>query len=268
MHIIVCIKQVPDPEGPRESFVINKENLCVEPRGIPPALSLFDENALEAALRIKDLDPKNVKVTVLSMGRKLSAAVLMKALAAGADELLKVESPAFDPSVLDCLSSATVLAAAVSKIGTSDLILVGRQAADWNAGQTGTFLAGLLNLPCITLAGKITVSGDEIEVERVQSDGSEIVKTVLPAVVMVSNEIGELRYPAMKARREAKKKPITSWTAADLDLGSQPPVRMKLKELYIPEIPTGRCEIISADNPEEAGRQLARHLHSNGLVPT
>ena len=94
MKLIVCIKQVPDPEGPRESFVINHETGKVEPQGIPPVLSLFDENALEAALRIKDKDPGNVQVTLLSLGKKVSSAVMLKALAAGAYLSLKVRSPA------------------------------------------------------------------------------------------------------------------------------------------------------------------------------
>ena len=96
MHIIVCIKQVPDPEGPSESFDINTELNQVNPIGIPPVLSLFDENALEAALRIKDAHGQDTKITILSIGKRVSNAVMIKALAAGADELIKVEDPCFD----------------------------------------------------------------------------------------------------------------------------------------------------------------------------
>ncbi|MCP4683010.1 MAG: electron transfer flavoprotein subunit beta, partial [Desulfobacterales bacterium] len=75
MKILVCIKQVPDPEGPQDCFVINPETLRVEPKGIPPVLSLFDENALEAALRVKD-NNKDVNITVISIGKRISNAVL------------------------------------------------------------------------------------------------------------------------------------------------------------------------------------------------
>ena len=143
MNIIVCIKQVPDPEGPQDCFAINPETVRVEPRGIPPVLSLFDENALEAALRIKDAHGEEVKITVVSVGRRISNAVLQKALAVGADDLVKVEGEAFESGSLDSFATASALAATIKQIDAYDLILAGRQAADWNAGQVGIFLAGL-----------------------------------------------------------------------------------------------------------------------------
>ncbi|MBW1824772.1 MAG: electron transfer flavoprotein subunit beta/FixA family protein, partial [Deltaproteobacteria bacterium] len=206
MHIIVCIKQVPDPEGPRDSFEINEALNQVQPIGIPPVLSLFDENALEAALRIKDTGGQDVKITVLSIGKRVSNAVMFKALAAGADELLRVEDPAFESGKLDSFLTAKAISQAIKKIGNFDLILVGRQAADWNSGQTGIYVAGNLGIPCITLAQKVTVKSNSALVERLRTNGYEVVKTGLPAVIMVSNEVGELRYHAMKERREAKKK--------------------------------------------------------------
>lgn len=266
MRIIVCMKQVPDPEGPRESFVVNNEEMRVVPQGIPPVLSLFDENALEAALRIKDKNPQDVKVSILSIGKRVSNAVMFKALAAGADELIKVEDSQFMTSRLDSFATATILAKAIENAGDFDLILVGRQAADWNAGQVGIILSGILNIPCVTLAQGVDVNGSTLTVERVLSNGIETVRTHLPAIVMVSNEIGELRYPAMKERREAKKKPVTEWNISDIGLSRIPPARIKLKRLFTPEMAAGNCLYLTDTTLEDAGRKLALLLKADGMI--
>ena len=266
MKILVCIKQVPDPEGPQDCFVINPELLRVEPKGIPPVLSLFDENALEAALRIKDGNPEEVHITVVSLGKRLSNAVLQKALASGADELIKVEDEAFEASALDSHGTAMALVAAIKKIGDYDLIMVGRQAADWNAGQVGLGIAALLDIPAVTLAGKVTVEGKDIIVERVLPNGYEVVKGPMPAVIIASNEVGELRYPTLKQRKEAKKKPAESWDAEDIGLEEPPPNKVVLKRLYTPEMRRGQCILIEGATPDEAGRSLAQRLRADGLL--
>ncbi len=266
MHIIVCIKQVPDHEGPRDAFVVNSEKNCVEPKGIPPVLSLFDENALEAALKIKDKAEEEVKITVLSIGKRVANAVMIKALAAGADEIIKVEDPDFESENLDSHLAAELLAKTIKKIGDWDLILVGRQASDWNSGQTGIYLAGNLDVPCITLAQKIDVEIGNIIVERVQPDGREVVKCALPAVVMVSNELGELRYPAMKERREARKKPVVAWGVGDIDFDGDLKKRIIVKRLYQPELEKGHCQIIEGSSSAEAGRNLAQRLREENVI--
>ena len=260
MHIIVCIKQVPDPEGPRDAFVINHEMKRVEPRGIPPVLSLFDENALEAALCIKDAN-KNVRITVLSVGKRISNAIMQKALAAGADELVKVEDSVLDSSNLDSYGTASALATAIKKIGNYDLILVGRQAADWNAGQTGVGIAYLLDVPAITLAARVEIEDDYVKVKRVIQGGYEIVKSPLPSVVMVSNEVGELRYPTILQRREARKKTVITWNAKDIGIVSKIGKKVILRHLHKPVIKQTKCQIINGDlSPSEAGRKLAEKL--------
>jgi len=266
MNIIVCIKQVPDPEGPSDSFVINTEANRVEPRGIPPVLSLFDENALEAALQIKDADIDNVKITILSIGKRISNAVMLKALAAGADELVKVEDEMFDSGNLDSFCAASALASAIKKIGVYDLILVGRQAADWNAGQVGIGIAHMLGIPAVTLAKKVEIDKDGLFVERVLSSGYERVKVLLPAVVMASNEVGELRYPTVLQRREAKKKPITAWRAEDIGFDGSIERKVVLLRLYTPEIRQGKCEIIEGLSLADAGKNLAKRLREADVI--
>ncbi len=265
MKILVCIKQVPDPEGPQDCFVINPETLRVEPKGIPPVLSLFDENALEAALRVKD-NNKDVNITVISIGKRISNAVLQKALAVGADDLVKVEDEIFESGGLDSHATAVALVATIKKIGDYDLIIVGRQAADWNAGQVGIGMAELLGLPAITLAGKVEIDDGHVIVERLLPNGYEVVKGSLPAVVIASNEVGELRYPTMKQRKEAKKKPVEAWDAEDIGLKDLPRNKVVLKRLFVPEMRQGQCILIEGSTPVEAGKSLAQRLKNDGIV--
>lgn len=266
MNIMVCMKQVPDPEGPRDCFAINPETRRVEPRGIPPVLGLFDENALEAALRIKDASEEEVRITLVTVGKKISNAVLQKGLAVGADDLVKVEDEAFESGDLDSFGTASVLAATIKRIGAYDLILAGRQAADWNRGQVGIYLAGLLGIPAVTLARKVEIHGKHVVVERLHANGYETVRALLPALVVASNEIGEMRYPTMIQRREAKKKPVTTWGAEDIGVEGVPQNRLVLKRLFAPGMRQGLCRIVEGDTPEDAGRNLALRMRSEGVL--
>ena len=130
MNIIVCVKQVLDPEAPLESFKIDPVgNKMIRPPGVLPVISAFDECAIEAALRIKD--SLGGIITVLTMGANLLRDVAKKPLAMGADRLVLLEDGAFEGS--DSWSTAYALSKAIEKIGTYDLILCGRQSADWDA---------------------------------------------------------------------------------------------------------------------------------------
>jgi electron transfer flavoprotein beta subunit len=143
--IIVCIKQVSDPEAPTSAYKIDADTQQVVLKGIPPVLFPFDENALEAALCIKDAHES--KVTVISAGWSLARPVLMKSLAAGADELLLLEDTSFEG--MDSYATAATLAGAISKLGQYDLILTERQAADTNAGMVGSGIAEILGITSV-----------------------------------------------------------------------------------------------------------------------
>lgn len=265
MHIIVCMKQVPDPEGPRDAFEINQATGMVEPRGIPPVLSLFDENALEMALRIKDVHPAGAHITVMTMGKRISNAVMLKALAAGADEIVKVEDEALDAGRLDSFATAQVLAAAIRKL-PHDLIIAGRQAADFNDGQVGIGIAHILDLPVVTMTRSVTVQGGELRVERILASGHEVLSAPLPAILVASNEVGELRYPSMIQRREAKQKPIHAWTLNDTGLTSPPLARLARQRLYSPELKLRQCRLFGGSTPADAGRDLARQLKADRVI--
>ena len=186
----------------------------VTPKGIPPVLSPFDENALEAAIRVKEA--AGGTVTMLSVGSNLSRAVMLKALASGADKLVTVDDASCDQEGLDPFATASVLAAAVRKLGPFDLILTGRQAADTNAGQVGLGLAQLLGIPAVSVAGKVEVTDGKVRIETMLPDGYQVVEASLPLLVTVSHEVGDLRYPSLMAIKQAKTLPTEALKPADL----------------------------------------------------
>jgi electron transfer flavoprotein beta subunit len=262
MQIVVCVKQVVDPEMPRSAFMVDpKEKRVVPPRGTPPVISPFDENALEAALRIKD--EHGVKVIAISMGGTLARPVLRKTLAAGADELILLEDSMFQD--LDSFASASVLATAIGLIGDVDIIFTGRQAADWDSGITGCVIAEELGVPCITVAGKVEIDGRHVRVERVVADGFEIVQAALPCVITVDGALGELRQVTLEGLSSARKKPLLVWKAVDLHLPPPPRPRCELLDLYVPKRETV-CEMIKEETLEAAAARLADRLREEGLL--
>ena len=262
LNIVVCIKQVFDPEAPVSAYTVDAATKRVVLKGIPPVISPFDENALEAALRIKGVQES--KVTAISLGRNLSRPVLLKALAAGADELILLEDDAFEE--LDSHTTAVALTAAIRKLGQYDLILTGRQAADTNAGTVGAGIAEILGLPYVSVARKVEIENGGIVVERVIPDGYEVVEMPLPALVTVSNELGQLRYPSMQQLVAARKKPVTTWRATDLGLEFPQMRRVQLRDLFIPQREMGRCEMVIGESPEEMGANLALKLREAHLL--
>jgi electron transfer flavoprotein beta subunit len=256
LTIAVCVKQVADPEAPLSLFEIapDGKNL-VPPPGTPPVLSAFDENALEAALRLKDT--LGAKITVLSLGNKMAKPILKKTIAAGADELILLEDEAFD--ALDSAQTARALARAIEKLGGVDLVLCGRQAADTDAGQVGIGVAALLDLPAVTVARNVKVAAGKVRVERVTADGYEVVEAGLPALVTASNEIGELRFPPVKATIAAQKVQPTVWTAADLGLDLAGAARTDLEKYYVPDRNV-QCEMITGANAGEIAEGVAQIL--------
>ena len=263
ISIIVCMKQVLDPEAPVSAFKVDPEaKRAIPPKGTPPVLNPFDENALEAALRIKDT--QGAEITVISMGRNLARPVVKKSLAAGADELILLEDDAFED--FDSYSAAYILAGAIRKIEKYDLILCGRQAADTDAGQVGSGIAEILGIPSITVARKIEASNGKVRVERVVLDGYEIIEAPMPALVTASNEIGELRSATVKAIIEARKKMVTVWNAQDLGVNPSQTKRTNLLALFIPAREAVKCQMVEGKNPEEAGEKLALKLREANIM--
>ena len=263
MRIIVCIKQVPDPSASSSGTTVDTEaKRVIPPQGTPPVMSPYDENALEAALKIKDA--QGATVTVISAGRNLAKPVLRKSLAAGADDLILLEDNAFEK--LDSYATAHILAMAIRKTGEYDLILCGRQAADTDAGQVGSGIAEILKIPCITAACKLEPSNGKVRVERVVSDGIEEVEAPMPALVTASSEIGELRYPVLKKVMEAQKMPITVRNGQDLGVDVSGLKRLNMVSLSAPPGRQTECQFIEGETPEEAGTNLALKVREAQLL--
>jgi electron transfer flavoprotein beta subunit len=265
MNIIVCVKQVIDPEAPPSSFKIDPATNRAEMRGAPPVIDPYSEYAVEASLKIKDA--VGAKVIVLSMGSNLLREVIKKPLAMGADELVLLEDEAYTGG--DSVSAATALAAAIRKTGPFDLVLCGREASDTNSGQTGPCVAEILGLPCITLVKKIEIKDGRATVQRSTSEGHDIIETGLPALITISNEIGEPRYPTIKGIMAAKKKEPLIWKPSDLGLDNSKigvtGRRAKLGRLYQP-VHEAKCEFAEGNTPEEAGVSLAVKLREAKLL--
>lgn len=257
MNAIVCVKQVPDPEAPPASYKVDAaSNRMVPAAGVPMVLSPFDEQAVEAALKLKDA--QGGKITVLSLGHKLVRDVVKKGLAMGADELVLLEDETF--ADVDSWSTASALAAAIKKLGSFDLVFCGRQASDWNAGQVGLGIAELLGLPIVTLAKKVEIKGSEARVERVTDDGYEVVMVPLPALVTVTSELGQPRYPTIKGIMAANKKELLVWKPADIGLTpDQAGRRTQLLRLFQP-VRERKCEMVGGATPEEKAVNLALKL--------
>ncbi len=261
LEIVVCMKAVIDPEAPHHTFAIDEAGKrAVPPKGLPPVLSPFDENALECALKIKD--ERECRVTVVSVGKSVPRSLLQTALAAGADRAIAVEDTRFDN--LDPFTTAAVLAAAIRRAGVFDLVFTGRQAADWDAGLVWAGIAEHLDLPCVTVAQKVEVRDRKAIVERCVSDGIEIVEAELPALVTVSNEAGELRAVAMAALMKAKRQEILAWPAAEMGFTRECVV--DLAALTLPPLEIVGRYMIEGGDAAEKGRGLARRLAEEGII--
>lgn len=262
MKIIVTVKQVPDPDIPPTHFKIDEgARKVVPPAGVAPVMNGYDANALEAALRLKE--KHGGSVTVLTVGGAEARDTLKRAIAMGADGAVHVNDPALADA--DSAVTASVLAAAIRKIGEFDLILSGRQASDTDAGQVPLGVAEMLGLPSVAPVVSIEPAGDGLRVHRMVEDGYQVVEVGLPALVAVSSEIGEPRYPPLRGIMAAGRAQIPVWTAADLGVDVGGARRSMLRRLYV-EQREAKVDLIEADTPEEAGVALANRLREAKLI--
>jgi len=260
MHSIVCIKQVPDPEIPPAKFKIDPETKkVIPPPGVPSVLSVFDERAVEAACRLKD--KHGGKITAISMGAGKVSDVVKHAISMGADEGFVLQDEAFEN--LDSFGTAYVLEKAIQKIGEYDLVLCGRQSADWGNGQVGSILAEILGIPVVTLACDIEAVDNKFKVKRVVKDGWEVLEAPMPSLVTVSSELGLPRLPAGMRIMIAARTQIPAWKAQDIGIElSQLDKASAHTEVTNLSVPTRKteCEIVAGATPAEAAGNLALKL--------
>lgn len=266
MKIIVCIKQILDPEIPPSKFKLDSQSLrVVPPEGIPPVMNPYDEQAVELALRLKE--KHGSQITVISLGCQEATSVIKHALAMGADQGFLLNDKAFE--ALDSQATAFILSQAIKKIGDYDLILCGRQAADWDEGLVGSMIAENLGLPLVTLAEALDYDQGKLKVKRVILDGYQLIEVPPPAVITVSNEVGQPRLPSGWGIISASRQIIPTWKAKDLGLdpsqiGSGTTLR-KLVKLYIPERKR-KGEIITGKTAAEASAKLVARLVKEGVL--
>jgi len=209
MQIIVCIKQVPETTEVK----INPETNTLIREGVPSVINPFDENAVEAALKLRDLH--GGKVTVITMGPPQAAEALRHTIAMGADEVILISDRAFAGS--DTLATSYTLSQAIKRIGEFDLIICGKQAIDGDTAQVGPGIAEWLGIPQVSFAVKIEKQDNKIKVERLLEEVNEIMEAPLPCMVTVVKQINDPRPPSLKGMMRAKKAEINTWGAKDLD---------------------------------------------------
>jgi electron transfer flavoprotein beta subunit len=214
MDIIVCIKQVPESTEVR----INPENNTLIRAGVKSIINPFDMYAIEEAIRLKER--LGGKVTVISMGPPQAESSLREAVSMGADAAILVSDRAYAGS--DTWATSYTLASAISKIGSFDLVICGKQASDGDTAQVGPGISAHLNIPQITYVKRIEEIKDNIiRAQRMMEEGFEIIESPLPTLITVVKEINEPRLPSLRGMMRAKKAKITILTQKELNLDPQ-----------------------------------------------
>lgn len=262
MRIAICAKQVPDPDTPPSQFKVDESaKRVVPPPSASPVVNGFDLHAVEAALKIKENTGAD-ELVVISVGHEFATDVMKKALSMGADRLVLVD----DPGAVDLDAAVTVkaLAGAVEKLGPFDMVLCGRQASDLDQAQVPIGLAEALGMPLVTLAQAVDVTDSTASVERVIPDGHQVIETPLPAVITVTNEFGEPRYPNLRGIMAAGRKTPEVLSLADVGVTDTAPT-MEMVSLGLPE-KSGNVELIDGEDDADKGRRLAAALREAGLI--
>lgn len=183
----------------------------------------------------------------------------------GADQAVLLDDPAFADG--DSATTATALAAAIRKLEGADLILCGRQASDTDAGQVHLGIASLLGVPGVSPVQRLSPEGEGVvRVERLLEDGHQVLDVRLPALLGISSEVYEPRYPPLKGIMMAGKAQIPVWGAAELGIApEQLQAKRVLRRLYVDQR-EAQVELIEADSPTEAGEKLALKLREAKLI--
>lgn len=262
LKIIVCAKQVPDTNEVKIDPV--KNTLIRE--GVPSILNHDDANALEEALKIKDMDPAT-HITVVTMGPPQAKDLLIECLAMGADQGILVSDRALGGS--DTWATSNALAAAVKKIGDFDIIFAGRQAIDGDTAQVGPQLAEKLDLPQVTYVKEFQLEDKVIKVHRALEDGYELIQVPMPCVLTTIKELNTPRYMSVGGIYDATKADIPTWGAAELEvdlntvgLDASP---TNVFRSFTPA-PKGKGVMIEKDTAEENAKALLEMLKEKYII--
>ena len=208
MNIAVCIKQIPDPASPYELDDVN--HWVVRPDD--QVLDDTDKSGVEIALQLAEATDGTV--TIYSMGPSGGQQGLRTALAMGADKAVVIDDESLRGS--DALTTARILSAAMTQEGF-DLVVAGTESTDGYSGVMPQMMSEILDVPCLSFARNVEASDGTVTIERQTAGGYDVVTAPTPALVTVTSGI-EPRYPTFKGIMQAKSKPVTTLTAADLDI--------------------------------------------------
>ncbi len=219
MNIVVCVKYVPDATADRHF----EDDFTVDRVGVDGLLSELDEYAIEQSLQIKEKSASDengdetadgTEVTVLCVGPEKATDAIRKALQMGADKGVHVVDDAIAGS--DAVATSLVLAKAVEKAGPADLVVCGMGSTDATGSVIPAMLAERLDLPQVTLGSVIESQGKEFRIKRDGDTATEVIGATAPLVLSVTDQSGEARYPSFKGIMAAKKKPLETWSLADI----------------------------------------------------
>jgi electron transfer flavoprotein beta subunit len=224
MKILVPVKRVVDYNV---KVRVKADGTGVDIANVKMSMNPFDEIAVEEAVRLKEKGVAT-EVVAVSCGVAQCQETLRTAMAIGADRAILVETD----EELQPLAVAKILKALVDKEQPS-LVILGKQAIDDDANQTGQMLAALADWPQATFASKVEVQGDAVEVTREVDGGLEVLRLTLPAIVTTDLRLNEPRYVTLPNIMKAKKKPLETVKPADLGVDVTP----RLKTLKVAEPP-------------------------------
>ncbi|WP_103503952.1 MULTISPECIES: electron transfer flavoprotein subunit beta/FixA family protein [Streptomyces] len=259
LRIVVCVKYVPDATGDR-GFT---EDLTTDRDAVDGLLSELDEYAVEQALQIAE-NADDAEVTVVTVGPEDAADALRKALSMGADKAVHVEDD--DLHGTDVFGTSLVLAAAIEKAGY-DLVICGMASTDGVMGVLPALLAERLGVPQATLLSEVSVADGQVTGRRDGDTATEQLQAALPAVVSVTDQSGEARYPSFKGIMAAKKKPVENWDLEDLDIEAES-VGLEGAWTAVEDAterpPRTAGEIVTDEG--EGGKQLAGYLAEHKFI--
>lgn len=259
MKIVVLVKYVPEPSAAWKFA----PDLTLDRAAVEGRLSELDEYAVEQAVRLVE-GGADATITYLTVGPARAVDGLRKALAIGGTDAVHVVDDAIHGSC--AVGTSRVLAAALSKIGY-DLVLTGMASTDAEMSVMPAMLAERLGMNQATFAGDLTVSGSEVTIRRETDAETLTATTQLPAIVSVTDQTPEARYPAFKAIMGAKKKPVTTMSLADLglDASSVGSAAATTQVLSLEPAPARQAGTIVTDDGTGA-EQIASFLGARGLV--
>ncbi|GAB2667596.1 electron transfer flavoprotein subunit beta/FixA family protein [Kribbella swartbergensis] len=260
MKIVVCAKFVPDATADRR---FRPEDNTVDRAGVDGLLSELDEYAVETALTVKEAG--DAEVTILTVGPEQAADAVKKGLQMGADAGVHVIDDAIHGS--DAVATSLILAKALAKL-EADLVVFGMGSTDGSMGVVPAMVSERLGLPAVTLGSEVTVDGNTVRIRRDGDTASDTIEGTLPLVLSVSDQANEPRYPSFKGIMAAKKKPVETWSLADLEIApEQVGAQAAWTEvLEVTARPPRTAGTIVTDDDGSGAAQLVEFLSTNKFL--